>query len=208
MSKKRQNKKTREPKQHRSIATVDAILEATRQLLSTGDLTRLTTNKISSRAGVSIGSLYQYFPNKEKILVKLSESHFEKQSNAVAELISYRGDKNLSTIIFRVVDRILQNVFSNLPLLRNLILYTPKKEYERIHRHMIDQITLTVESFLNSLDIIQDTKRSSLVVISTIDAITTQLCLTSGGGLPRETWAIEIAGMLESFLKMKQSRKV
>jgi AcrR family transcriptional regulator len=59
----------RSPKQARSRATWDAILEAAAQILERHGPDGLTTNDVAERAGVSIGSLYQYFPDKEAILV-------------------------------------------------------------------------------------------------------------------------------------------
>ena len=64
--------------QDRSKFTVDSILEATRQLLVDTGLNNITTNKIVERAGVSIGSLYQYFPGKDAILNMLLEKQFNK----------------------------------------------------------------------------------------------------------------------------------
>jgi AcrR family transcriptional regulator len=59
------------PVQSRSRATCDAILEAAARILEVGGLTALTTNEVARRAGVSIGSLYQYFPDKQAILAEL-----------------------------------------------------------------------------------------------------------------------------------------
>ncbi len=53
------------PKQERSQATVEAILTATTHILTEEGYNKLTTNRVAELAGVSIGSLYQYFPNKE-----------------------------------------------------------------------------------------------------------------------------------------------
>jgi AcrR family transcriptional regulator len=57
------------PRQSRSKATFDAIVEATTQLLLREGYDRFTTARVASRAGVSIGSLYQYFPNKTALAV-------------------------------------------------------------------------------------------------------------------------------------------
>ena len=61
------------PRQARSKMTVDAILQATRELLIKFGYAKLSTNKVAERAGVSIGSLYQYFPNKDAIVLELVE---------------------------------------------------------------------------------------------------------------------------------------
>lgn len=65
------------PKQQRSRATVDAILTATTQILGEHGYDKATTNLIARRAGVSIGSLYQYFPNKDALVAALAERHLE-----------------------------------------------------------------------------------------------------------------------------------
>jgi AcrR family transcriptional regulator len=61
----------KQPLQSRAKASCDAILEATAQVLLADGLSKVTTNHIADRAGVSIGTLYQYFPSKEAILAEL-----------------------------------------------------------------------------------------------------------------------------------------
>jgi AcrR family transcriptional regulator len=60
------------PRQTRAQATVDAIVDACAQLLCQGGYEALTTNAISERAGVSIGTLYEYFPNRDSIVAALA----------------------------------------------------------------------------------------------------------------------------------------
>ncbi|GAA2112083.1 TetR/AcrR family transcriptional regulator [Actinomadura alba] len=72
------------PRQQRSRETVAAILEAAAQLFQRQGHAATTTNQIAERAGVSIGSLYQYFPNKDALLVELADHHL----NAAAEQIA------------------------------------------------------------------------------------------------------------------------
>lgn len=62
------NLRRKKPKQNRSKALVEAIYEATVRILPSVGSDHLTTKKVADMAGVSIGSLYQYFPNKESIL--------------------------------------------------------------------------------------------------------------------------------------------
>jgi AcrR family transcriptional regulator len=59
------------PTQARSAALVDAILQAAAQVIEAHGEPGFTTNRVAERAGVSIGSLYQYFPNRDVILAKL-----------------------------------------------------------------------------------------------------------------------------------------
>jgi len=76
------------PQQTRSIAAVQAILEATTQLLLAKGMKDLTTNHVAELAGVSIGSLYQYFPNKEALVARLIELHVEEEITRVSALMT------------------------------------------------------------------------------------------------------------------------
>jgi AcrR family transcriptional regulator len=65
----------KEPRQERARATVDAILGATARILVKEGYDRASTNRIALEAGVSVGSLYQYFPSKESLVAALIEKH-------------------------------------------------------------------------------------------------------------------------------------
>lgn len=71
------------PVQARSAASVDAILEATIQVLLHVGKERLTTTKVALRAGVSVGTLYQYFPNKSALLQAALKRHLDAVTEAV-----------------------------------------------------------------------------------------------------------------------------
>lgn len=65
------------PRQARAAFTLDAIFEATIQLLVADGMHRLTTTKVAERAGVSVGTMYQYFPHKEALVYALNERYLE-----------------------------------------------------------------------------------------------------------------------------------
>src|SRR5215472_19289867 len=73
----------KKPRQQRSQATVYAILDATARVLCTTGYDRASTNRIALAAGVSVGSLYQYFPSKEALVAALAEQHVEQMTNLV-----------------------------------------------------------------------------------------------------------------------------
>lgn len=74
------------PSQARARATVEAILRATARVLARDGLDRASTNRIAQEAGVSIGSLYQYFPSKEALIAALVERHLEHTEAHLLEL--------------------------------------------------------------------------------------------------------------------------
>ena len=71
------------PVQARSAASVHAILEATIQVLLSVGKERLTTTRVALRAGVSVGTLYQYFPNKSALLKAVLKHHLDEVTEAV-----------------------------------------------------------------------------------------------------------------------------
>ena len=72
----------KKPAQKRSAVTVDAIFEATIQVLLANGFEKATTIQVAQRAGVSVGSLYQYFPNKAALLAALVRRHIEQVVSA------------------------------------------------------------------------------------------------------------------------------
>ncbi|MEO6951403.1 MAG: TetR/AcrR family transcriptional regulator [Polyangia bacterium] len=76
------------PKQARSARLVDAILQAAVRVLEKDGAAAFTTIRVAARAGVSVGSLYQYFPNKGSILVRLQEDEWISTSQLVDGIFS------------------------------------------------------------------------------------------------------------------------
>src|SRR4051794_37910637 len=76
------------PRQDRSRATVDAILDATARVLVQEGYDRTSTNRIAVKAGVSVGSLYQYFPSKEALVAALVDRHMEEMNQVLLEGMS------------------------------------------------------------------------------------------------------------------------
>ncbi len=73
------------PVQARSVASVEAILKATIQVLLRVGKEQLTTTRVAARAGVSVGTLYQYFPNKSALLRAALQRHMDEVFLAVEE---------------------------------------------------------------------------------------------------------------------------
>ena len=67
----------KKPRQARSTATLDAIFEATIQVLLADGMRALTTTRVAERAGVSVGTMYQYFPHKQSLIYALNERYLE-----------------------------------------------------------------------------------------------------------------------------------
>jgi AcrR family transcriptional regulator len=101
------------PIQARSTASVDAILKATVQVLLRVGKDRLTTTRVAERAGVSVGTLYQYFPNKRALLQAALKRHLEEVSDAVELACKEQEGKTLREMATAVVTGFLDAKMRN-----------------------------------------------------------------------------------------------
>lgn len=98
----------KQPKQARSAGLVEAILEAAVQVLRSEGAARFTTARVAERAGVSVGSLYQYFPNKAAILFRLQSDEW-RQTVALLSGILQDQDHAPSQRLRRLVQAFIQS---------------------------------------------------------------------------------------------------
>ena len=91
------------PVQARSTASVDAILEATIQVLLKVGKERLTTTRVAFRAGVSVGTLYQYFPNKSALLQAALKRHLTQVTDAMELVCKEQKGKTLEQMVTALV---------------------------------------------------------------------------------------------------------
>ncbi len=96
------------PVQARSAASVEAILEATVQVLLQLGKERLTTTHVAARAGVSVGTLYQYFPNKSALLQAALKRHLLQVAEAVEIVCREQEGGSLRTMVTALVTAFLQ----------------------------------------------------------------------------------------------------
>lgn len=96
------------PVQARSAASVDAILEATIQVLLQVGKERLTTTRVAYRAGVSVGTLYQYFPNKSALLQAALKRHLAQVAEAVERVCKEQKGETLRQMATALITTFLQ----------------------------------------------------------------------------------------------------
>jgi len=92
------------PVQARAEVTVEAICEATIQVLLSHGADQLTTTRVAERAGVSVGTLYQYYPNKQSLLYAVMEEHLDRVATAVEAACEESCHKPLAEMIRHVVE--------------------------------------------------------------------------------------------------------
>ncbi|MCK1420849.1 TetR family transcriptional regulator [Bradyrhizobium sp. 180] len=88
----------KQPQQARSTGLVAAILDAAIQVLAKEGAQRFTTARVAERAGVSVGSLYQYFPNKAAILFRLQSDEWRRTSELLRGILANRARPPLARL--------------------------------------------------------------------------------------------------------------
>jgi AcrR family transcriptional regulator len=88
----------KQPKQARSAGLVADILEAAARVLAEEGAQRFTTARVAEKAGVSVGSLYQYFPNKASILFRLQAEEWRSTTELLRSILSDQGTPPLARL--------------------------------------------------------------------------------------------------------------
>jgi AcrR family transcriptional regulator len=101
-------KPRKQPVQARSEATVSAIFEATVQVLLAAGYRKMTTTRVAERAGVSVGTLYQYFPNRRALIAAVIERHLEQTASLVERDCRALAGQSLDEITVGLVEAIIK----------------------------------------------------------------------------------------------------
>lgn len=98
----------RQPRQERSRATVDVIVEATTRVLLKHGYEALSTNQVAREAGVSIGSVYQYFPDKAALVVAVLERFQAQMRDHIAARLAQVGHADTPTVVRELLRAMLE----------------------------------------------------------------------------------------------------
>lgn len=140
------------PQQERSKMTVDAILTATAHILIEDGYDKASTNRIAELAGVSIGSLYQYFPNKEALIASLAERHAMEMIDMVETKLRDLFDAPLKTVIQEIVRGCIAAHAVNPSLHRVLTEQVPSVENLKQVKNAEEQIKALLRNYLEKHD--------------------------------------------------------
>lgn len=150
------------PVQRRSRATVDAILEASAQVFEAHGYAGGTTNRVAKAAGVSIGTLYQYFASKEALAVALLERHAQETQACLSAWVGHMLAENhdLEAALRDYVAGIM-DLHSQRPNLQHMLLEeTPLPQ--PMHRVLLEAEQQAVKTMAGYLRTFQEVRRPDL----------------------------------------------
>ena len=195
------------PRQDRAKATVETILEATARVLVREGFDGLTTNAVAEAAGVSIGSLYQYFPNKQALVAALIEQHLdEKSAHTFAELqrvatlpipqavramieltiASYREDPGLKRVLIEQVPRVGRMA-----------------KIAALHEGLLAAVTALFVARQHEIDV-KDPSTAAFILLSAIEAICQRAALFEPARLRDPALIDEATSMVTRYLGLPE----
>lgn len=204
MAARRQLTPRKRPTQQRSQGTVDAILEAGARVFAQRGFAGGTTNHIAQTAGVSIGSLYEYFPNKGAILVAIAQRQLDQMIEDVQNSIAEgKPEEPLAELLRRFVGTMLDVHESDPELHRVLFAEAPHpSELHACVLQMEETLAHTIEARLSACPEVaaRDTDTAAHLTVQTVEALTHRFVHHGIHDLGREAFIDEVVALLGSYL--------
>jgi AcrR family transcriptional regulator len=190
----------RRPRQERSQHTVDAILSATKTLVVRHGVDKLTTNGVARLAGVSIGSLYQYFPSKRALIAELRQRHQASGRQIFRTEAATLIGASVETALRRFVEKMIEVHREDPALHRALEIEGRGGGFGEVEYEVLRVIRLHME--LHRAEIpLADLDRAAFVVGVTVQSITHGIVLEHPRSLDDPTLVDDVVRMLLAYLK-------
>lgn len=201
--KRQQTAARKVPRQSRSRYMVDLILNTTTQILLQEGYDQVSTNRIAEVAGISIGSLYQYFPNKDAILSALAVQHSQKMSAILQERFATMGDAPIDRAAREIIGAEFSAHAVDARLHRTLLQRVPKP----------NRVTPEHDVHLTAMELVRaflgercrhpgpDLDLASFILVHTISALSEAALRLRPKLLSDETFQSECVALVTAYLQ-------
>jgi AcrR family transcriptional regulator len=198
----------RAPRQARSEATVDAIVDAATRILAKRGYLGTTTNHIAERAGVSIGSFYEYFRNKDAVVRAVLEKHmtagealFAERAQAALQGAALSDDALLQLLVASFVDFHADNPRLH-RVLSSEVPQTPyvQKRTGELERKIVEVVALMIAQSPSAK--VNDARLAAQICVQTVDALAHRWVIDEKKGpVAAATLTAELSRMLSGYLR-------
>lgn len=162
------------PRQERAKATVDAIVQAMTRVLIKSGWEAASTNRVAAEAGVSVGSLYQYFPSKEALVLAVMELHALKMTGRLQQRMAQLATATLEEAAAELTHLFIANHQTNPKLHRVLIEQVPKvgalAKLEELNRMYERLLVSYMEIHREDLEV-KDLSLAAYVIVQAVEAL-------------------------------------
>ncbi|TDD92954.1 TetR/AcrR family transcriptional regulator [Actinomadura darangshiensis] len=201
-SDERRLKPRKRPRQVRAELTRERILTAAAHIFAEHGYAAGTTNRIAARACVSIGSLYQYYPNKDAILVELLTRHLDAGVAAVGRRQDEGLPDSIEEIIRVFVRAAIDNHRDDPQLLRVMLEQAPRSRelQERISQREQARVDYALALFDRHPEVrVEDTRTAARLVVATIELVVHRLA-AAPDPVDTRRFEDELVAMLTRYL--------
>jgi AcrR family transcriptional regulator len=196
-------KPRKQPQQDRSKVTVEAILEATTHILTEEGYDKANTNRIAERAGISIGSLYQYFPNKESLMATLIEQHSNEMAELVETKLNNLFDSPLEIVVPELINAVIAAHAINPRLHQVLSEEIPRLgksiQMEQAQARIAQILRSYLERWRDSIEP-RNLEMTVFILCRTVDALSHAAVIEYPDFIKDDRFEIEVSKLLLSYL--------
>lgn len=193
----------KKPQQDRSRGTVDAILEATARVLVRDGYDRASTNRVAQEAGVSVGSLYQYFPSKEALVAALVDRHADAMMAVVRERIGALATTPLREAVHATIEAVFAAHNLEPALHRVFIEQLPRvgrlQRIRALETDLAAVLAVAMSARAGELRR-QNHELAALVVVHAVDALVHAAAFERPAGFRDEALIEELTDMVQRYL--------
>ena len=178
-------------------------MDATTRVLSSMGYEATTTNRVAEIAGVSVGSLYQYFPNKDAIMASLIQRHITERKKEIVQILEKNKDQPTEIVIDQVIGNVVAMFMGNKRLLKALLVHVPRLEKTRDLLFVRNEITeILIEFFENRRETIQvkDVRASFFVITNAVMGVVQTSIFTEDLIFDQETLKQELILLVKRYL--------
>src|SRR6266851_4768583 len=194
--------------QKRSRVTVETLLDATARVLTRHGYDRASTNRIAATAGVSVGSLYQYFPNKEALVARHNREMLQLLRDALREMAS----RDLATVMRELVRAMVDAHLVDPALHRIFAEQVPRMgqlaKIESLQRETFLLIRTYLEERRNEISV-ADLDSATSISVTTVESLTHEFVIHKPDALDgdRDRFIDEVTRLVVGYLRPGRAPK-
>jgi AcrR family transcriptional regulator len=193
----------KKPQQERSRAMVERILVAGQDVLLREGHDRFSTNRVARQAGISPGSLYQYFPDKRAILVAVVDRHAEQLSARLTSVLADHLDKPGPELVRATLDGLMDALTENVEFVRLVGEELPRAQLGARTAATEQRIGDLVAAYLRinqAASRVHDPGTSAWMLVRMVEHLSVQYVLESPP-IARDVFVEELAVLVLSYLE-------
>ena len=181
-------------------------MTAVERVLEVHGVEGLTTNRVAEIAGVSIGTLYQYFPNKEALVRAVIERYSQYTLKLCRTALAAGGAAAIETIIDRVADALVAVYRTQRPIHRALLDLRTAAAYEDRFRAGLDELVDEIATFLDTRSDVRfpDTRAAAFLLVHGVDGMIAA-ATARGGALDVPALTREGAKLVRAYVDAHRS---